>query len=95
MEQRKKGDKPPFFRNSPQGQSTSREPRMIETRGKRPRKPPIQCWGCEGNHMYKYFPHKGEKVRTVHNVQKAETMEDMERSVPRIYTALDNKQAKF
>jgi hypothetical protein len=42
MEQRKKGTKPPFFRNSPQGQPTSREPRTIET------------WGGkgQGNHLF-------------------------------------------
>jgi hypothetical protein len=41
MEQRKKGTKPPFFRNNPQGQPTSREPRMIETGGK-----------DQGNHLF-------------------------------------------
>jgi hypothetical protein len=34
-------------------------------------------------------------VRDVPNVQHAETVEDMGRSVPRIYAALDNKQAKY
>jgi hypothetical protein len=47
MDQRKKGTKTPFFRNNPQGQPTSREPRTIETGGQRPRQPPIQCWGCK------------------------------------------------
>ena len=37
----------------------------------------------------------GEKVRIVHNVQQAKTVEDIGRSVPRIYADLDNKQAKF
>ena len=37
MDQRKKGTKPPFFRNNPQGQPTSREPRTIKTGGQRPR----------------------------------------------------------
>jgi hypothetical protein len=36
-----------------------------------------------------------KNVRTVHNVQQAETMEDMGISVPRIYATLDNKQAEF
>jgi hypothetical protein len=31
-------------------------------------------------------------VRDVHNVQQAETMEDMGRNVPRIYVSLDNKK---
>jgi hypothetical protein len=43
MDQRKKGNKPPFFRNNAQGQPTSREPRAIDAGGQRPRKPPIQC----------------------------------------------------
>jgi hypothetical protein len=68
MDQRKKGTKPPFFRNNPQGQPTSREPRMIETRGQSPREPPIQCWGCKGDYMFRDFPHRGEKLRIVHNV---------------------------
>jgi hypothetical protein len=27
--------------------------------------------------MFRYFPHRGEKVRIVHNVQQAETMENI------------------
>jgi hypothetical protein len=45
--------------------------------------------------MYRYFPHRGEKVRIVHNVKQAETMEGMGRIVPRIYAALDNKQDEY
>jgi hypothetical protein len=95
VEQRKKGTKPPFFRNTVQGQPTPKEPRMMETVGKKPRKQPIQCWGCGGDHMYRDFPQRGEKERTVHNVQQVVTVEDMGRNVPRIYTALDNKQVEF
>jgi hypothetical protein len=45
--------------------------------------------------MYRDFPHRGEKVRIVHNVQQVDTVEDMGRNVPRIYAALDNKQDEF
>jgi hypothetical protein len=45
--------------------------------------------------MYRDFPHRGEKVRIVHNVQQDDTVEDMGRNVPRIYAALDNKQVEF
>jgi hypothetical protein len=45
--------------------------------------------------MFRDFPRRGEKVRTVHDVQQAETVEDMGRIVPRIYVALDNKQAEY
>jgi hypothetical protein len=43
--------------------------------------------------MYRDCPHRSDKVRVVHNVQQVETVEDMCRSVPRIYASLDNKQA--
>jgi hypothetical protein len=95
VDQRKKGSKPPFFRNNPQEQKTPREPKTIETGGQRPGKLPIQCWGCKGDHMYRDCPHIGEKVRTVHNVKQGETMEDMGRNVPRIYASLDNKKSKY
>jgi hypothetical protein len=31
-------------------------------------RPPIQCWGFKEDHMYKDFPHKKDRVKTVHNV---------------------------
>jgi DNA-binding beta-propeller fold protein YncE len=34
-------------------------------------------------------------VRFVHNVQQYETVEDMGKKLPKIYAALDNKQAEF
>jgi hypothetical protein len=88
----KKGEKSPFFRNSSQGKQKPREPRVIEIGGQRPRHTPIQCWGCKVDHMYKYFPHINEKVRVVQNVQQVETVEDMGRSVRRIYASLEDKQ---
>jgi hypothetical protein len=94
-EQRQKGNKPSFFRNSLQGQPSFREPRMTEERAQRQRQMPIQCWGCKGNHKYKYCPHKNGKVRIVHNVQQAETVQDMGHRMSRIYAALDNKQVEF
>jgi hypothetical protein len=95
VDERKKGYRPPFFRNNPQGQQNPKEPRRIDTGSQRPRQPPIQCWGCKGDHMFRDCPHRGEKGRTVHNVQQAEIVEDMGRKVPRIYAALDNKQAEY
>jgi hypothetical protein len=68
---------------------------MTEVGGKRPRQPPMQCWGCKGDHKYRYFPHKSDKVRVVHNVQQAEIVEDMGSRIPRIYAALENKQLEF
>jgi hypothetical protein len=94
-EQRQKGNRTPFFRNSLQGQPSFREPRMTEERPQRQRQAPIQCWGCQGNHKYRDCPHKNGKARTVHTVRQAETVEDMGSRMPRIYAALDNKQAEF
>jgi len=45
--------------------------------------------------MYRHFHHKGEIVKIVHIVQLDDTIEDMGRSMPRIFAALDNKQAEF
>jgi hypothetical protein len=55
-EQRQKGNKPPFFRNSPQGQPSFRETRKAEVGEQMPRPPPMECWGCKGNHRYRDFP---------------------------------------
>jgi hypothetical protein len=94
-EKRQKGSKPPFFRNSPQGHISFREPRTDEVGEQRQRQMPIQCWGYKGNHKYRDCPHKNGKARTVHNVQQAETVEDMSSRMPRIYAALDNKKDEF
>jgi hypothetical protein len=81
-EQRQKGNKPPFFRNSPWGQSSFREPRKVEGSEQMPRPPSMECWGCKGNHRYKDYPHRKDKGRTVHIVQQAETVEEAEIDLP-------------
>jgi hypothetical protein len=43
--------------------------------------------------MYRDCPHRGEQGRTFHNVHQDEIVEEMDINVPRIYAALDNKQA--
>jgi hypothetical protein len=68
---------------------------MAEVGGQRPKKTPMECWGCKGDHRYRDFPHRKDKMRFVHNVQQDETVEDMGKRVPIIYVALDNKQAEF
>jgi hypothetical protein len=83
-EQRQKENKPSFFRNSPQGQPSFRESRMVDIGEQRTRQTPIKCWGCQGNHKYRDCPHKNGKVRVVHNVQQDETVGDMGSRMPRI-----------
>ena len=95
MERRKKGTKPPFFINTTQGKKNSKEPRMTEAMETRPRQQPMKCWGCDGNHMFRYCLQRGEKMRTEHSVWQVVIVEDMGRSVPRIYAALDNNQDEF
>jgi predicted aspartyl protease len=95
MDQRKKGAKPPFFRNNPQWQKTHKKTRVIDTGSQGPRQPPMQCWGCKEDHRFRDCPHRGKKGRDVHNVQRAETVEDMGRNVSSIYASLDNKQAEY
>jgi hypothetical protein len=68
-EQRKKGNKPPFFSNSPQGKLGFREPKKAEVGGKMPRQPPMEFLGFKGNHRYRDCPHRNDKVRVVHNVR--------------------------
>jgi hypothetical protein len=45
--------------------------------------------------LYRDFPHKGEMMRIVHNIQEAKIVEYMEGSMPRIYSALDKKQEEY
>jgi hypothetical protein len=45
--------------------------------------------------MYRDCLHMSERVRFVHNAQQAEIVEDMGKSVPKIYAALENKQAEL
>ena len=45
--------------------------------------------------MYKYCPRRGDKMRIAHNIKHEETIEDVGRSMPRIYAALDNRQADY
>jgi hypothetical protein len=72
-DQRQKGFKPPFFRNnsqaSQQDQESQNDQNNADSVGKMPRKQHVQCWGCGGNHLYRDFPHKGERMRNVQNIQ--------------------------
>ena len=45
--------------------------------------------------MFRDCPHRGEKVRNVHNVKHDETLEYMGKNVPRIYASLDNKKKEY
>jgi hypothetical protein len=68
---------------------------MVDSFGKRPRQQLVQCWGCEGNHLYRDHPQKGERMRNVHNIQEAKIVENMGGRMPRIYATLENKQIEY
>jgi hypothetical protein len=64
-DQMNKSFKPPFFKNNSQtnqqGQSDQNKHNIVDSFGKNTRKQLVQCWGCDGNHLYKDCPHKGER----------------------------------
>jgi predicted metal-dependent peptidase len=45
--------------------------------------------------MYKYCLHQGDKIKNVYSIKHEETLENMGRSMPRIYAALDNRQEDY
>jgi hypothetical protein len=44
--------------------------------------------------VYKNLPHKEEKIISLHNIQEANIVEDMCRNIPRIYVAIEGRQAE-
>lgn len=52
---------------------------------------PVQCWTCGKHHRQRYFPqHQGGRLQ-IYNAQEAQTVGDVEQSVPMIYATLDNR----
>jgi hypothetical protein len=47
--------------------------------------------GCKEDNPYKDFPHRKDRVNTLHNIQEATTVEDM----GRIYASLNDQQAEY
>jgi hypothetical protein len=45
--------------------------------------------------MYKYCIRRGDKMRTMHSIKQEEMIEYMGKNMPRIYVALDNRQANY
>jgi hypothetical protein len=58
-----------------------------------PKKEPLKCWGCGEEHLLRDCPHRQQNNRRVYNIQEATTVNDVARSMPWIYAAVDNKQA--
>ena len=94
QDQRKKGFKPPHFRGNSfqQRQGVANDRKVPETEGIRKRQP-IECWGCGGDHLQRFCPQQGKSTMAAHNIQEEDTVENAARGMPRIYAALDYRQA--
>jgi hypothetical protein len=93
-DQRRKGSKPPFNRNSPNknhlDQYAKDESKREDSLGKMGR-PPIQCWICKEDYLYKDFPHKKDKVKVVKNIHEDTIVEDM----GSIYASLYDRKEEY
>jgi hypothetical protein len=53
---------------------------------------PFKCWGCGEAHLLRELPYRKQNNRRVYNIQEATTFNDVARSMPQIYAALDARQ---
>jgi hypothetical protein len=54
---------------------------------------PLKCLGCGEEHLLRDLPYMQQNNRRVYNIQEATKINDVARSMPQIYAALDNRQA--
>ena len=54
---------------------------------------PLQCWKCGGPHIRRNCPLENESARPTYNIHEAEIVGQVARAVPRIYAALEDRQA--
>jgi hypothetical protein len=57
-----------------------------------PKREPLKCWGCREEHLLRDCPHRQQNSRRIYNTQEATTINDVAKSEPQIYAALDNNQ---
>jgi hypothetical protein len=65
----------------------------ISVKTDNPKREPLKCWGCGEEHLLRDCPHRQQNSRRIYNIQEATTVNDVARSEPQIYAALDNNQA--
>ena len=88
--QRKKGSKP-FHSRDQQRQPSQAVIKPTRMMGDKPRKP-LKCWGCGGDHLIKYCPHRNGNDSQVHNTQGADTVGHEAGTIPRICASLKDRQ---
>ena len=57
------------------------------------KKEPLKCWCCGEDHWLRDCPHRQQNSKRLYNIQEATIINDVARSMPWIYAALDNIQA--
>ena len=53
----------------------------------------LQCWGCGGDYLIKYRPHRSGNEGQVHNTQEVENVGQEVRTIPKICAVLEDHQA--
>jgi hypothetical protein len=56
-----------------------------------PKRKPLKCWGFGEENFLRDFPHRKKNNRRVYNIQESTTVNNLSRSMPCIYAAVDNK----
>jgi hypothetical protein len=79
-------------RNVP-SQSGNKPSRATPSKTDNMKRETLKCWGCGEEHLLRDYLHRQQNPGRVYNVQEATTVNDVARSLPQIYAALDNRQA--
>jgi hypothetical protein len=66
---------------------------QAKERAEETKKGTLQFWGCEETHLLRDFPHRKHDSKRVYNVHGASTINDVAKSIPRIYATVENQQA--
>jgi hypothetical protein len=74
-------------------QSGNKPFRAVPSKTCNPKREPFKCWGCGEEHLLRDCPRRQQRNKRVYNVQEATIVNDVARSMPQIYEALDNRQA--
>jgi hypothetical protein len=53
---------------------------------------PLKCWGCGEEHLLRECSHRQQNIGKVYNIQEDTIGNDVARSLPQIYAALDNRK---